>query len=394
MAEGRARVAHLIPTLSLGGAARLVIDLADLLRRDGYEVDVVTGGRTEAGHTIAHEAEALGVPLRVVPTFTRDPHPINDLRAIGDLTRVLRDGHYDIVHTHGTKALLLGTWAARRAGVRHTVWHVHGWGFHNYNSFASRQAMVLAHRAMARTASRVAAVSETTKHIGINARIGSPDDYCVIYAAADLDRFRHPPISTDEAKRALGIDPARLVFGSVTRLSDQKAPLDLVDAAAQVLAEVPESHFLLVGDGPLRDQTVARIRRHGIEQRTTLPGVRLDVPEVLCAFDVYALSSLWEGFPISYLEAMAMGKPAVGTDVGGSAEAVIDGETGFIVPPRRPRDLADRIIVLLRDPELRRRMGDAGRRAVTQFGYDRLIRDVSALYAELLNGRSQVTGDR
>ncbi len=389
MAECRARVAHLIPTLSLGGAARLVVDLADLLRRDGYEVDIVTGARTESGHTIAHEAEALGVPVHIVPTFIRDPRPITDLRAVRDLTRFLKRGGYDIVHTHGTKALLLGTWAARRAGIRHTVWHVHGWGFHDYNSFPTRQAMILAHRAMVRTASRVAAVSEATRRIGVKARIGSPDDYCVIYAAADLDRFRQPPLSTDDAKCALGINPRRLVFGSLTRLSDQKAPLDLVDAAAYVLREVPESHFVLVGDGPLRDQTVERIRRHGIEDRTTLPGARLDVPEVLCAFDVFALSSLWEGFPISYLEAMAMGKPAVGTDVGGSAEAVIDGETGFIVPPRQPRELAERILRLLRDPPLRERMGEAGRRAARRFGYDRLRRDVSALYGELLNGQSQ-----
>jgi glycosyltransferase involved in cell wall biosynthesis len=389
MAERRARVAHLIPTLSLGGAARLVIDLADGLRQDGYDAAVVTGADTEAGHTLAADAAALGVPVYVIPTFLRDPHPIADLQAVRDLSRVLREGQFDIVHSHGTKALLIGSWAARRARIKHTVWHVHGWGFHDHNSPLIRRAVILAHRLMARTATRIATVSRTTRRIGLEARIGSPDDYCVIYAAADLERFGNPPLSIEQAKQALGIDPDRLVFGSVMRLSEQKAPLDVVDAAALVLAEVPEAHLLLVGDGPLRDQTLARIARHGIQSQVTFPGFRRDVPEMLCAMDVFYLASLWEGFPICYLEAMAMGKPAVGTDVGGAAEAIVDGETGFIVPPGHPRELADRIVLLLRDETLRRRMGEAGRRVASEFGYDRLMREVSQLYGQLLNGHAR-----
>jgi glycosyltransferase involved in cell wall biosynthesis len=389
MGEQRVRVAHLIPTLSLGGAARLVIDLAGMLRRDGYDADIVTGRQTESGHTLADDAKALGVPVHVIPTFFRDPHPVADALAVRDLTRFLRAGGFDIVHTHGTKGLLLGTWAARRARIKHTVWHVHGWGFHDYNSLPTRAALVLAHRLMARTASRVAAVSDATRRIGLRSGIGSPGDYCVVYAAADLDRFREPPLSSEEAKHALGIRPDRLVFGSITRLSDQKAPLDLVEAAATVLAAVPKAHFLLVGDGPLREAVVRRVRRHGIEGRSTLPGATSEAPEVLAAFDVFALSSLWEGFPISYLEAMAMGKPAVGTNVGGAAEAIIDGETGFVVPPRDPDALAERVIRLLGDGSLRRSMGERGRQVAAQFGYDRLMREVSSLYADLLNGQAK-----
>ena len=120
-----------------------------------------------------------------------------------------------------------------------------------------------------------------------------------------------------DARERLGIDPSVLVVGSLTRLSPQKAPLDFVDVAALVLAEEPGVHFCIAGDGPLAEATTARIRARGIEDGVTLLGARSDGPEVVAAFDIFALTSLWEGLPICYLEAMAMGKPVVGTDAGG-----------------------------------------------------------------------------
>jgi glycosyltransferase involved in cell wall biosynthesis len=386
MADRRPRVAQVIPWLSLGGATGLLIQLTERLLHEGYEVEIVTGPSTESGVSMGQFAEQLGVPIHTLPSFHRAPHPIRDVRALRELTHLMRERRFDIVHGHGTKGFLLGAWAARRANISATLWHVHGWGFHERSPFASRVPIVWAHRLLKPTVSRIIAVSEATKQDGLRCRIGAAEDYCVIYEAVDLERFGERPLPPEEAKRRLGLDPHRPVVGSVTRLAEQKAPLDLIDAAALLLKEMPEVQVLMVGHGPLFEATKARAVHHGIEHAVSMPGARWDVPQVLSAIDVFALTSLWEGFPICYLEAMALGIPVVGTDAGGAAESIIDGRTGFIVPPRHPELVADRLERLLRDERLRREMGEAARKHAAQFGYDRLLRDVSALYAELLNG--------
>jgi len=375
-----------IPWLSLGGATGLLIQLSERLLRNGYEVEIITGPSTESGVSMSRFAEELGVPIHILPTFYRAPNPLQDARALRQLTGLLRERRFDIVHGHGTKGFLLGAWAARRANIQATLWHVHGWGFHEHSSLVSKAAIVWLHRRLKPTVSRIVAVSEATKRAGLECRIGSDGDYCVIYEAVDLPRFSQRPLSSETAKERLGLDPGRPVVGSITRLAEQKAPLDLIDAIALVLKDMPQVQLLLVGDGPLREATQARVAYHGIEHAVTMPGARWDVPEVLAAIDVFALASLWEGFPICYLEALAMGIPVVGTDAGGAAEAVLDGKTGWIVPPQRPELMADRLVMLLRDGDLRRRMGEAGPAHAAQFGYDRLLREISTLYAELTNG--------
>lgn len=381
------RVAQVIPWLSLGGATGLLIRLTERLLSEGHAVEIVTGPATEAGVSMSPFAEELGVPIHTVPSFSRAPHPVKDRRALGELTALFRDRRFDVVHGHGTKGCLLGAWAGRRAGAAVTLWHIHGWGFHDHSSALSRVPIVWVHRWLRPTVSRIIAVSEATKQDGLRWGIGAEADYRVIYEAVELDRFATRPLPPTEAKARLGLDPARPVVGSITRLSDQKAPLDLIDALAAVLRQRPQVQAILVGDGPLLGATQARIQEHGIGHAVRLLGARWDIPEILAAIDVFAMTSLWEGFPICYLEALAMGVPVVGTEAGGAAETVLDGQTGFIVPPKQPELVAERILRLLGDDEERRRMGEAGRAHAAQFGYDRLLRDVLRLYRELLGER-------
>ncbi len=317
MDTDRPRIAQFIPTLSLGGATLTVIELATRLRATGHGVEIITGSDLEAGHSMLERAQGLGIPVHVIGSLRRRPHPIHDFRALLELSARLRTGRFDIAHCHGTKGILLGSLAARRARIPATVWHAHGWGFHDRSTALARMAIIAAHRTVARHATRIVAVSEATRRTGLTNRIGREENYRLIYEAADIERFGTPPLSMSDARERLGIDPSVLVVGSLTRLSPQKAPLDFVDVAALVLAEEPGVHFCIAGDGPLAEATTARIRARGIEDGVTLLGARSDGPEVVAAFDIFALTSLWEGLPICYLEAMAMGKPVVGTDAGG-----------------------------------------------------------------------------
>jgi glycosyltransferase involved in cell wall biosynthesis len=172
--------------------------------------------------------------------------------------------------------------------------------------------------------------------------------------------------------------------GTVTRLSPQKAPLDFVAAAAHVTAQRPDVHFVIVGDGPLRAEVETEIAALGITERIHLTGIRRDVPDLMHSFNVFALTSLWEGLPRVLPQAMAAGLPIVATAVDGNAEAVTDGVNGFLTPPGDPQAMASALLRLLENPALAAQMGEVGRIRAADFSAHKMVSDIAALYEALL----------
>jgi len=199
-----------------------------------------------------------------------------------------------------------------------------------------------------------------------------------------MDRFGHPRQPAAEVRTSLGIPAQAPVVGSVTRLIPQKAPLDLVDTFAAVARRHPDCWFLIVGDGPQRPETEARLRERGILDRTLITGWRRDVPELLPVMDVFVLSSLWEGLPRVLPQAMTSGLPLVCTRVDGSAEAVVHGENGYLVDPGDTVALGRFAADLLADAPLRSRMGDQGRRNAREFSASTMVHNLHALYEDLI----------
>jgi len=182
----------------------------------------------------------------------------------------------------------------------------------------------------------------------------------------------------------LGIPQDAPVVGTVTRLSPQKAPLDFVNAAAQVTARRPDVHFVVVGDGLLRAEVEAQVIALELGDCVHLTGLRRDVPDLMHSFDVFALTSLWEGLPRVLPQAMAADLPIVATAVDGNAEAVTDGVNGFLIPPGDPQAMATAWLRLLDDPSLAWRMGKAGQVRAEEFGARKMVSDIAALYEALL----------
>lgn len=206
----------------------------------------------------------------------------------------------------------------------------------------------------------------------------------------------HEGIDLDHVDRAPRADPHAVfwlphgvpVVGNVAALVPHKGQRDLIDAAALVLRDVPDAHFLIVGEGELRARLQARITQHGLGRRVLLTGFRPDVLSLLKGFDVFVMSSITEGLGTSILDAMACRKPVVGTRAGGIPEVVADGETGWLVPVGDPRALAAAIVRLLRDPAERERLGEVGRRRVeAQFTVERMVRGTLDAYARLTGTR-------
>ncbi|MCB0129510.1 MAG: glycosyltransferase family 4 protein [Caldilineaceae bacterium] len=380
----RIRVLHPITRLIIGGAQENTVLTAHMLDPEQWEVDVLYGPQTGPEGTLVPTAQDLGVSLLCEPQMVREVNPLADLRALIRLTRLMRRGNYAIVHTHSSKAGIIGRWAAKFAGTPVIIHTVHGWGHHSRQHPLVRRIYVWLEKRSLPITSKLIAVSARNVQDGLADGIGTPEDYVVIRSGIELDRFGHPAVTPAATRARWGIPTDALVIGTVTRLSPQKAPHDFVRAAALIAEQRPNVVFVLVGDGPLRAEVTDLARDLGLDDRVVFTGLRRDVPELMAAFDIFALSSLWEGLPRVLPQAMATGLPIVATAADGSAEAIEEGVNGFLTPPGRPDALAAALLRLIDDAALRRQMGAAGRARVGEFDAVDMVQQIDTLYRTLL----------
>jgi glycosyltransferase involved in cell wall biosynthesis len=369
-------VLHVITHLDHGGAQdNTLLTVAGLDRRR-YQVDLLGGPGA-----LEEQARDSADRCIVLPHLRRSLWSLGDLRTVVALWRQV--GGYDVVHTHGSKAGVLGRLVARTRRVPAVIHTIHGFPVHDYMARGKRQALLALERAAARCADRIVCVCDANAREALTLGIARPGQLRVVVSGLPSDLVRSG--YGDRVRRELGIPPGAPVVGTVTRLMEQKAPLDFVAAAGRVLAAAPDAHVLLVGDGPLRDQVATAAS--GIP-RLHLLGFRTDVPDVLAAVDVVAFSSLWEGLGRALTEAVLVGRPVVATAVNGVPDLVIDGQTGYLTRPGRPDQLAARILDVLALPDKGAAMGAAGSgRVAGRFEVDEMVTGIDTVYQEVLRER-------
>jgi glycosyltransferase involved in cell wall biosynthesis len=331
--------------------------------------------------------EVLGLRRHGVEALPRFVAEMASIR--GKLVRLVRAHEIDIVQTHLLQTLDFLTLTLRRGtGLAGVIWTIHnveflpegdrGW------SAWKRSAHRLLYRRTAGKASRIVAVSDEVR-ASVLSQIGPVGDRIrTIRNGVDPRRYE---AGGDRALlgREIDVDPTSPLLLTVGRLTEQKGHRYLLEAAVQVLRSRPDACLLLVGEGELRESLADSARRAGIADRVRFLGVRDDVPRLLASTDVFVLPSVWEGLSVALLEAMAAAKPIVATDVSGTREAMVPGETGEVVPPRDAGALARAIERLLADPERGRVLGHAARERVTEcFGARKQAAEYLALYREVL----------
>jgi glycosyltransferase involved in cell wall biosynthesis len=369
----RTRVLHIITHLDNGGAqANTLLSVAGL-DRGRYLVDLAAGPGV-----LEREALASADRVVVLPYFRRSLYSFGDLRAAAVLLRLVAD--YDVVHTHGSKAGVLGRLAARLRRVPAVIHTVHGFPVHDYMPGLKRRLLLALERVAARCADRIVCVCDANVAEALSLGIARPEQVRVVVSGVPSEQVRSG--SDDSVRAELGIPTDASVVGTITRLMEQKAPLDFVAAARRVIEADPQVHVVMVGDGPLRDQVAAAAA--GIP-RLHLLGFRNDVPDVLAMLDVVVFSSLWEGLGRALTEAVLAGKPVVATAVNGVPDLIVDGETGYLTPAGRPDQLADRILDVLARPDRGADMGAAGaNRVAGRYGVDEMVAGLDQLYQEIL----------
>jgi glycosyltransferase involved in cell wall biosynthesis len=365
----RPRVLIVITLSEVGGAQTYVAQLLPALARH-FDVAVAASGNGPLREA-AEAAKVRFLPLRYL---RRSLNPLRDLLALLELIRLLRRERPDILHANSSKAGVLGRFAAAAAGVPIRIFTVHGWAFEAYSGPAS-WAYLWADRLAGRCTTVTICVAEHERSKGVRARTCRSGQTVVIRNAVDVAA----------APRAR-LDGGRPRLVTVGRL---KAPKDFA-TLVRAFAALPSNSFeaLIVGDGPERPVVEAEVERLGLGRAVRLLGERQDVPALLAGSDVFVLSSASEGLPLSVEEAMAAGLPVVASAVGGVPEVVVEGETGFLVPPGDVDRLTVALGRLLADPSLRRRMGASGRaRAEALFDLAAFRRAHVDLYRRELAGR-------
>lgn len=370
------RLLHIVAS-SHGGGATHVRDLA--LELDPPRFTVQVAMPDDGGHVRRQEFEEAGIRfhrLDIAAGFS-----FQALRQVRSLA-----SEVDLLHVHGARAALFGRLAAASLGRRRprVVFSIHGFATPFY-ALPRRAVYLSLERALQRVTDCTICVSQAEADLFLAFGLTDQDRVQVIPHGIDVARFARHPADTTSLREELGVGPGPVLL-TVCRLNVPRDFATLLSAFGTVRQALPDAHLLIVGDGPQRADVEALIRRLGLEHCARVTGYRRDVPDLMALADVYVLTSYgWEGHPISTLEAQAAGVPVVVTDAGGSGEAVQHEKTGLVVPKSDADQMAVALLRLLRDPDLRYRMGQAGRqRAQEQFARGRMVSALTNLYESLV----------
>jgi glycosyltransferase involved in cell wall biosynthesis len=374
-------ILHIITRLDRGGSSSVVLELARHLRGDGARTGIVIGRTIDPQVDLNEYSLETGMEFFSAPHLVREISPFTDLRAAIELFNHIRMFRPDIVHTHTSKAGILGRFAARIAGVRRIVHTPHGHIFYGYFGPLKTRCFIQTERLAAEITGRIVTLTRKgmDDHLGVG--IGRPEQYRIIPSGIDISRYK----SADRAKvrEETGYSPFR-VIGWAGRLTPIKNCAAFLHAAACISRQDSATRFLVAGDGEERDMLHGLAHSLGLHSKVAFLGDRRDMPDVLAAMDVFVLCSRNEGFGRVLVEAMASGVPVVSTDVGGAAEVLDEGKAGVLVSSGEPEKLAAAVMQILRDDSLYRRLQTGGRNRAADFDFCVTVDAYEKVYLELL----------
>jgi glycosyltransferase involved in cell wall biosynthesis len=381
------KIVHVITRLIIGGAQEnTLLTVDDLHRHYGDDVTLITGPAEGPEGDLFDRAKERSLKVELMPELVRAIRPITDFAAYHKLRSAFRRLRPDVVHTHSSKAGILGRAAAWHEGVPAIVHTIHGMPFGTFESPLRNALYRSLERWAARRCHAIVSVCDAMTSQALAAGVGRPTQFSTVYSGMDADAFLNPPRSRDAVRRELGLKADEIAFATVARLFELKGHDDIIAAAPAVLKANPKVRFVWIGDGILRERLIAELERLRIRDHFVLTGlVPPDrIPELLSAVDAVIHTSLREGLARVLPQALLVGRPVISYDVDGAREVVLP-ETGVLLRPRDLEGLTAAVIRLAADPSLRDRLGCEGRhRFADQFHHETMTRSLRLLYERLL----------
>lgn len=380
------RIIHLITRLIIGGAQENTILSCEGLASRGHEVHLLSGPTLGPEGSLVARAAGGEYTFEEVRPLIRQVSPWRDAQALRQLTRRFEQLKPDVVHTHSSKAGVLGRIAADLVGVPIIVHTIHGMSFNRTQGGVIRAAYALAERFCATKCHAIVSVADAMTLQALAAGIGRPGQYETIRSGmvvSDFDPARQDPSAT---RAAWGVRPHEILIGTIARLFVNKGYEQLIEVMTLAVRAEPRLRFVWVGDGAHRTHYEAELSRRGLRDRVTITGLLppSEMPRVLAAIDILAHSSQWEGLPRAVVQAMLMRKPAVSFDIDGAPEVVIPGQTGELIALGDLQAFADDLVDLSREPDRREAYGITGReRCLHEFDHNVMVDRLDTLYRRL-----------
>jgi len=379
-------ICHVITRLIVGGAQENTVLTCRGLAQRGHRVTLVAGPQTGPEGSLWDDARAAQCELVVWDSLRRSVHPWHDLCARRSLKRLFRERRFDVVHTHSSKAGILGRAAAAAAGVPIVVHTIHGMSFNRTQPRAVQWFYRVLERRAAGYTTAFVSVADAMTDQAVAAGLAPRERFTTIRSGVETELFRRDAELRRLARSGWGFSEDDIVVGTIARLFANKGYESLIEAMPMAVAKEPRLRFVWVGDGAYRDRYLRRLAALGLRDRVRVTGLvhPARVPALIDGFDLMVHASKWEGLPRALVQGMLMEVPAVSFDNDGAPEVVAPGETGLLVPCGDTKGLAGAIAELAASPETRSALGAAGRaRCLKLFDHRRMVEEIEALYLRL-----------
>lgn len=381
------KIVHVITRLILGGAQEnTLLTVEGLHHRYADDVTLVTGPAEGPEGDLFERASRQGLKVEVMPELVRAIRPRTDVQAYHQLRAMIRRLKPEVVHTHSSKAGILGRAAAWEERVPAVVHTIHGLPFGPSESALRNRLYVHLERWAAKRCHAIVSVCDAMTEQALAAGVARPEQFTTVYSGMDVDAFLNPRRAREEIRKELGLADNEVAFGTVARLFERKGHEDILAVAPDVLAANPNVRFVFIGDGILRDRLKAEAARLGVGHAILFVGlVPSDrIPELLGGLDAVVHPSLREGLARVLPQSLLVGRPVISYDIDGAREVVLP-ETGILLAPRDLKGLKDAVLKLAADPVLRESLGQEGRRRfANQFRAETMTDQLRSLYTRLL----------
>lgn len=383
------RVAHVITRMIVGGAQEnTLLNCQDLVEHHGDDVRLITGPAIgPEGDLLERSKRPISFPVQVIPSLRRSINPWRDWQALGAVRNAIREFQPDVVHTHSAKGGVLGRMAASQLRVPAIVHTVHGAPFHPYQSALTRALYRQCETYAAARCHRLISVADAMTDLMVGAKVADRDKFVTIYSGMEVEPFVAASDHRTATRSRFGFSDDDIVVGKVARLFELKGHEYVVQAARRVVADEPRIKFLFIGDGVLRERLEAQIADFGLTDHFVFAGLvdPSEIPPLIGGMDVLVHASLREGLARALPQALLAGIPAISFDIDGAREVVEDGETGRLIEAKDVVGLAEALLQLAGDAELRREMGERGRRRCLEiFPHQTMTAQIRAVYESLL----------
>lgn len=373
---GKIKVLHVIGGGEFGGAEQYLLTLLRSMDRSAFELHTACLFAQPLAPLVRNE----GFPARVLAMKSK-----LDFKPVGQMSDLIMSEGFDIVHTHGVRANLIGRLAARKAGLGDVVTTVHSVLSFDYSRWLDRHVNRLCEMSTRSLTKRFVTISHMLA--GQLASEGvSGDKIVTIHNGLEIENY-DPEISGLPVRKEFGINPETVVAGIVARLHPVKGHLYLLQAVVKLIREVPGLLLMIVGTGPDREKLEDAVRALGLGKNVIFTGFRKDIPEVIAALDILVVPSISEGLGLTVMEGMAMKKPVVAFRVGGIPEIITSGQDGILVPPLDTEALASALLKLVRDKQMASEIGAAARATIEErFSAGVMAEKTAQLYRDLIEG--------